>query len=518
MSGDEERKGGAQGERAQRSRASGATSDLAPEDDPWGARDGELEPGLGTPARQLLDEDPAGMRGGHAAPGSSTSEARPSSPPEATEEDDLARTKAIQTLPLAGRTRSSSGVSNRPARAPSSVGARGVLVVDEGERSGAQLASRLTARGHVCRVVSPAEVERALGEARYAAAIVDVPPDRAREPELSALLAPFEGWPGALILISAGPLPGERPRLASARRFVKPVLADELVAALAEASAPSSPPASSSSLSSPAPLEPSSARAAVPRSASVAPLEAADPRPPLVLDRVPVRAVLDVDVEHQGRALVRSLEFPGTLQLEARRPIPAATRVEVELVFLDGRRVPLHGRVARSGAGEMSVRLDLLEGDGALLERYLEQSQEQAPGARGPELIRIRPRGAPESKDEPDDAVLLARWQEASLDLDDQEAHQRFIQDCVRARRLEFAVQCYRNLQAVSPDDERVARYLQQVGTILGFYVLRKSNQGDADGAVKIPRTLKVGAIFLLVVGALLGLAAIFLQGWQAGR
>ena len=108
-----------------------------------------------------------------------------------------------------------------------------------------------------------------------------------------------------------------------------------------------------------------------------------------------------------------------------------------------------------------------------------------------------------------EDAQVGMLWNEAAAYLEDDEKQQAFIQACLKTQQLEYAVRCYRALKLEKPNDVLIDRYLHQVGTILGFYALNKTDAATtADN--KMPTSVKAGMALFLVAALALAVMALF--------
>jgi hypothetical protein len=172
----------------------------------------------------------------------------------------------------------------------------------------------------------------------------------------------------------------------------------------------------------------------------------------------------------------------------------------VELTLGDGRRMEIGGKIGTSSGTEMEISLKLGDHERKFLRHFLDQARDVTQPFV--EQVRIRQKDI-SSASNPivSDASLDRMWQEAALKLDDDELQQRFIQACLKAQKLEHAVKCYRQLKQERPDDERVAKYLQQVGTILGFYAFKKEPQVKDEA--RLPMAVKI-AMGLFLAAALI--------------
>lgn len=385
------------------------------------------------------------------------------------------------------------------------------VVVAEDRAGGATRAAGLMAAGYTCRAATLAEAGDVLAEPGVDVAVVEAP---FGGPEPGRLLAAIARWAGPTLFVGAGASrlelrPGwarvERPEAPHALVEALERARDEAVVARAahEAAQPGAGTPPRTDIPGITPL----------------PLARVTRRGPLAdhveLEGPAVRALWVADGARTVRGHVRSTSAPlrgadgaTTWQLLVELPEPprAGVRVSVELILVEGERAELTGAVAVSAQGQALLELEVPEARAALLDRFLAEAR--APGGPAIEPVRIRaraPRAGSQGPPPPgpellDDEALRRVFEDASTKLDDDDVQQGFIQACIRADRLQLAVQCYRGLKEAHPEDERVQRYLNQVGTILGFYAFRKQETVEEEG---MPRTLKWG-LFAFVFAALI--------------
>ena len=98
------------------------------------------------------------------------------------------------------------------------------------------------------------------------------------------------------------------------------------------------------------------------------------------------------------------------------------------------------------------------------------------------------------------DNSLQHLWTQASKCIDDDKLQQQFIQACIRQKNISYAVECYRALKNAYPDNVKVQKYLQQVGTILGFYAFNNAKQTAVDEGGGVSKAIKMSLLFLGVI------------------
>lgn len=351
------------------------------------------------------------------------------------------------------------------------------LIVAEDRAAGAATAAGLMAEGYTCRAATVHELSDGLSG-------VDVVVVRGPLPE-----AALEGYSGAVVGVGVSGPPPARPGWA---RLEADAAGAPLVAAIETARSEALVAAAAHEAAAEAPV----ARVVRPES-----LAGAGHRE---VDGHAVRALFIGLAGRSVRGQVRSISPSGQLLVDVAQPPPADQSVTAELIVVDGRRAELPGVVTRSGEGQMLLELEVGAAQGEVLAQFIRETQD--PSQPTIEQVRIRARRPEEARAAPaapklvDDETLRRMFDAAAQALDDDAKQQAFIQACIKAERLPFAVQCYRELKADRPEDERVAKYLGQVGTILGFYAFHKADAAPQEGGM--PRTLK-WALFAFIFAAL---------------
>jgi len=409
-----------------------------------------------------------------------------SSPPQANEE--LGEGSGILGLPLGSRP---SAVA-APARAPRLPCT--VVVVAEARALGGQIAAGLMADGYTCRAATPAEASEALSNEGVQAAVVDLPPDVKTPAQIEDIALALGGWTGPTVWLSESlPTMSIDPgaRLINSKEMVDgltqaiELVRDETLLASAAAEA----------------HDPGLAMAAPePASTPLARLVAAPTLATAGHKQFSAHVVRALMVSREGatrRGRVLSMSPGGEVLVDVSVPPEPNTLFNVELIVVDGQRAELGANVMRSGEGQALLQLDVPEAHGPLLARFIEEAQDE----RQPAIEQVRMRERSQTEVAPvdfvDDKTLAEFFDRAAAQLDDDALQQAFIQACIKAQRLPYAVQCYRELKNDHPEDERVAKYLNQVGTILGFYAFRKADGASTDDGM--PKALKwaLGAFVL---------------------
>jgi hypothetical protein len=215
------------------------------------------------------------------------------------------------------------------------------------------------------------------------------------------------------------------------------------------------------------------------------------------LDANVVRAMMVRADGQVSRGRVRTMSYDGELLIAMNQPPRKGLDVSVELTVSDGRRMEIPGKISQSDGNEMELSLKLGAHERPFVRQFLDQARDVT--SSFVEQVRIKQVQVAANLDE---GGLAKLWAEAVAKLDDNDVQQRFIQACLKAQNLEHAVKCYRQLKGERPDDPRVAKYLQQVGTILGFYALKKQPDVKGDDA-KLPMAVKI-AMGLFLASALI--------------
>jgi CheY-like chemotaxis protein len=382
-----------------------------------------------------------------------------------------------------------------------------VLIVDDDARSGSLVATRLLELGYGCLVSKLDAAARALSKGRFDAVVLEVPPDDARRDGGAARIAALGAFTGPVIVTSAAVMKLDRFKGTENVFTVltKPYFIDVLVQAIEAARGAMDFDLDVQTND----LETAFDRAwnpATPKRAKPAAARSGDRRieDRYELDVNIVRAVITGAPDgNAARGRVRNVSLRGGMLVETQTKFQLRTILTVECGLLDGRKMIFTGRVLRSSSGELAIRLDCDETQRQFLEMFVKEAC--VPNQRAIQPVRIAQRVEGTTEDIIDDMALMRCWVEVSEKLDDDAEQQRFIQMCLRAERLEFGIARYRDLKAQRPDDERVARYLQQIGTILGFYAFSKKDA--IKEKAKLPSSLKIViGIFILA-----GLALVFI-------
>jgi CheY-like chemotaxis protein len=382
-----------------------------------------------------------------------------------------------------------------------------VLVVDDDARAGSLIASRLLEHGYACRVVRLADAADALKAQKYDAAVLEVPTSDALHDHGAERLRGLGGFKGAVVITSPAVVNLDRLRGARVGAVLtKPFFADVLVQSIEAARTFEAPlERASQELERPRDEPPpkEEQRREPDRKAEEkkpAPSRGRDRRANIrhEFDNSIVRVVLNSGAEgKEARGRIRNMSASGGVMVETTTRYAARAQMTAEFTLLDSRRMIFTGRVVRSTASDLALKLDVDDAQVEFLDRFIEEASSSDQKSMQPVLVGLRVEGM--TADIIDDMSLMKMWLEVSESIDDDALQQQFIQHCLKAEKLEFAVARYRELKAQRPDDERVAKYLQQIGTILGFYALSKKEPSRE--TTKLPSSFKLILVLLLLAG-----------------
>jgi hypothetical protein len=156
------------------------------------------------------------------------------------------------------------------------------------------------------------------------------------------------------------------------------------------------------------------------------------------------------------------------------------------------------------------VQLKVHREGSRFLEAFIEQALGPDPAGAALAEVQLQELSAVSGGEEPAvaESELNLAWDRALGQIDDDNAQQNFIKLCLSARRLDFALERYRALKAERPDDERVAKYLLQIGTILSFSALQRSPD-----AAKTPKLSPPVVFMIMLVVAIIALMVVLKAG-----
>jgi hypothetical protein len=202
-----------------------------------------------------------------------------------------------------------------------------------------------------------------------------------------------------------------------------------------------------------------------------------------------------------GVGFVKNASVTG-MWIDTDSPMPLREQVTVELQVPGGYSATLGGRVVRANDRGMAIHLNTEDSTWQFRSSFLELARRE--DGQPPSVIVRRADIEPEDdtadlRDAGDLRVLGAKWHEVLADLKQDAVHQDFIQECLKRQRLEFGLERYRELKG-GPDNAVAAKYLGQIGVILGFMSLKKNPQTDQSDRYARAKMLM---LVVIVLGAL---------------
>lgn len=198
-----------------------------------------------------------------------------------------------------------------------------------------------------------------------------------------------------------------------------------------------------------------------------------------------------------GRLTVGSVT---SMWVKVKSPLPVGTPVFVDWSVLGGLSMTFAGRVVRAAGHGMGVQLVTDDHSWRFRSSFIDLAR--TPTTTPPTAtVRRTNEAALKAFQASEETVgtLARRWEQLQQRLEDDALHQEFIHECIRQKRLEFALERYRALKQARPDLLAVNGYLQQIGTILTFYTLQRADKEKPDDDGK----KKVLAVVLLAVSVL---------------
>lgn len=183
--------------------------------------------------------------------------------------------------------------------------------------------------------------------------------------------------------------------------------------------------------------------------------------------------------------------------VETNHPLPFRSDVDVDWCVMGSYSMRFSGRVVRTTESGMAVVLEVDDSSWRFRSSFIDLAR--TPSEEPPSVI-VQPQRSRRAASTPDArlAELGAQWKRVEEDLFDDARHQAFINACLSARRLEYALERYRELKLHNPTSELATRYLKQIGTILTFYTLKREASEE-----ETPRWKKAAVVLaLLAIGA----------------
>ncbi len=347
-----------------------------------------------------------------------------------------------------------------------------LLVAAPDLRVAAQTAAKLMERGYTCRVVDVEGVLAAIDQQPFDAAVLEIADGQAQRDGGKDALVPLERFGGPIVTLCGVPLAIDTidTRAQVRASIEKPFEMEQLVLAIEEARED----------------------AEIARDAVVA-------KGRFDLNVNMVRAQVTLGEGQVTRGRIRAMSYDGEVVLDSREPLALGTKVSARFTTTQGREVEVPGRVVGVEGTTSSLQLKLQELDVDPMRLFVDEARDITTPAIAQVLIRalVAP---PRGDSLGDNRSLQEHWTQVRGRLDDDEAHQVFIKSCLEAKQIEFAVRCYRELKDANPEDERIQKYLNQVGTILGFYAFKKADVEKDDGGMPMMWKVALGLFVLMVL------------------
>lgn len=361
----------------------------------------------------------------------------------------------IQALPIEDDV----AVAPRAPKLPCSL-----LVAAPEQRTASKRASALMEQGYMCRVVSTEGLTVAAAEQPYDAIVIELPAAVAQRDGGTSVIGTLGAVSAPVIVtcqIKRSPVSVES-RAHVAAWLEEPFEPNALVVAIEEA------------------REMTAER-------EDALHDAADGMFDLSVNLVRTQIVSEEGV---SRGRVRAMSYAGKLTVDMREGLPVGTRLTARFRTVEDRReAECPGQVVDTRGSTSTIKLEIPETATETIRVFVDEARNVTTPTVEQVVIRAR---VPQTAPAPSTAALMEHWLRVKDDLDDDKAQQAFIKSCLETKQIEFAVRCYRELKEVNPEDERIQKYLNQVGTILGFYAFRKDPAAAQDSG-KMPMILKVG-------------------------
>ena len=206
-----------------------------------------------------------------------------------------------------------------------------------------------------------------------------------------------------------------------------------------------------------------------------------------------------------GTGLVENASVTG-MWVNTENPLKFRDLVRVEITILDGVRMEFAGRVVRSADNGFALHLSTSDEDWRFRAQFIELARRGSGVAPRVNIRRTDEEDLANFQKREEQLRHLRRiWETASKDIESEPMHQEFIQECIRIKRLEFALERYRELKVIRPDLELVDRYIQQLGTVLSFYNLQdreKRNRRVATRGVMVALVIALLVAVTVLSGA----------------
>jgi hypothetical protein len=200
-----------------------------------------------------------------------------------------------------------------------------------------------------------------------------------------------------------------------------------------------------------------------------------------------------------GRLTVASVT---SMWIKVKSPLPIGTPVFVDWSVLGGLVMTFAGRIVRTAGHGMGVHLLTDDTSWRFRSSFIDLARTQTT-TPPTTTVRKTNEAALKAFQESENAVseLAKRWEQIETRLEDDALHQEFIHECIRIKRLEFALERYRHLKQARPDLPAVNGYLQQIGTILTFYTLKRQDPAQVDTKAQ-KKWIAIALLVVLVISA----------------
>ncbi len=196
------------------------------------------------------------------------------------------------------------------------------------------------------------------------------------------------------------------------------------------------------------------------------------------------------------------------LFVRCQSPLPFRSAVRVEWIIASDMTMSFSGKVIRTTPEGMAIHLSTDDANWRFRASFIDLCRKPSDQ---PPTVSIRKMTAKEVRQhEADDAILreLGRhWRSVEEALDDDGTHQQFIQRCLEKRRLQFALERYRELQLWPVSDFDATPYLSQIGKILLFYQAGRATPKNDDGLSDGGRYVRLAVVAILLTSALVSVA-----------
>ncbi len=220
------------------------------------------------------------------------------------------------------------------------------------------------------------------------------------------------------------------------------------------------------------------------------------PRFPLNINRV-IAIVSFAGGSQRGR--IRDLSPGGGFFIEIEETLAEGTEVSAKFTLASRISAPFFGKILRASDGGIVVQLEVNEVASKFLSQFIKDALDPDRSIASVRIQELKPeeRSALETE-----SALNLDWFELAENLDEDRAHQSFIETCLKHQRLDLALEKYRELKQTRPDLESIDGYLQQIAKILSFTAFQRSP--DEKAKTRAPSWLLIIAMLIMAVVAIL--------------